>query len=193
VVAVNPIYGLSKNGSIGIPVPDTQVKIIDPQTGREITEPDLVGELVVKGPQVMQGYWNRPDETALVLKDGWLHTGDLVKRDEDGYLYIADRLKDMIIMGGEKIYPREIEDLLYSHPAIREAAVIGVPHPLRGEVPEAYVALKSGANSSEKELRQFCAKHLAKFKVPSKINIVDELPRSSVGKVLRRLLKENVR
>ncbi len=192
VVAVNPIYGLSKNGSIGIPVPDTQVKIVDPQTGREITEPDLVGELVVKGPQVMQGYWNRPDETAMVLKDGWLHTGDLVKRDEDGYLYIADRLKDMIIMGGEKIYPREIEDLLYSHPAIREAAVIGVPHPLRGEVPEAYVALKAGAASSEKELRQFCAKHLAKFKVPNKINIVAELPRSSVGKVLRRLLRENV-
>ncbi len=190
VVAVNPINGVIKNGSIGLPFPDTEIKVVDPQTGLEVAGPGQVGELLVKGPQVMQGYWNRSDETALVLKDGWLHTGDLVRYDEDGYLYIADRLKDMIIMGGEKIYPREIEDLLYTHPAIREAAVIGTPHPLRGEVPEAYVALKEGATTTEKELKQFCSKHLSKFKVPHKIEIVDALPRSSVGKVLRRLLKD---
>ena len=138
----------------------------------------------------MQGYWQRPAETAQVLENGWLHTGDLVRMDEDGYLTVADRLKDMIIMGGEKIYPREIEDLLYTHPAIREAAVIGVPHALRGEVPHAYVALKEGAATTEKDLRQFCLNHLSKFKVPHKFEIVDALPRSSVGKVLRRLLKD---
>lgn len=190
IVAVNPIYGTVKTGSIGLPFPDTEVRIVDPQTGEIITAPERIGELVVKGPQVMQGYWQKPDETALVLKDGWLHTGDLVKRDADGYLYIADRLKDMIIMGGEKIYPREIEDLLYTHPAVKEVAVIGVPHELRGEVPQAFVVLKEGAVVTEKELKQFCSQHLSKFKVPHKVSIVDALPRSSVGKVLRRLLKE---
>lgn len=190
IVAVNPIYGTVKTGSIGLPFPDTEVRIVDPQTGEIITAPERIGELVVKGPQVMQGYWQKADETALVLKDGWLHTGDLVKRDAEGYLYIADRLKDMIIMGGEKIYPREIEDLLYTHPAVKEVAVIGVPHELRGEVPQAFVVLKEGATATEKELRQFCSQHLSKFKVPHKIDIVDALPRSSVGKILRRLLKE---
>jgi len=158
----------------------------------EITKPGVIGEIVVKGPQVMKGYWEQPEETALVLKDGWLRTGDLGSIDEDGYVFIADRLKDMIIMGGEKIYPREIEDLLYKHPAVKDAAVIGVPHSLRGEVPQAYVVLKETAAASEKELRQYCIKHLSKFKVPHKIELVDELPRSSVGKILRRLLRDKV-
>ncbi len=191
-VALTPIYGRVKYGSAGIPVPDTDVKIVDPQTGTEITEPGIVGEILVKGPQVMQGYWEQPEETALVLKDGWLRTGDLGSLDEDGYVFIADRLKDMIIMGGEKIYPREIEDLLYAHPAVKEVAAIGVPHPLRGEVPEAYVVLKETAATTEKELRQYCAEHLSKFKVPHKIEFINELPRNSVGKVLRRLLREKV-
>jgi long-chain acyl-CoA synthetase len=191
-VALTPIYGRVKYGSAGVPVPDTDVKIVDPQTGAEITEPNVVGEIVVKGPQVMQGYWEQPEETAMVLKDGWLHTGDLGSLDEDGYVFIADRLKDMIIMGGEKIYPREIEDLLYAHPAVKEVAAIGVPHPLRGEVPQAYVVLKEDAATSEKELRQYCAEHLSKFKVPSKIEFIEALPRNSVGKVLRRLLREKV-
>lgn len=191
-VALTPIYGRVKYGSVGVPIPDTDVKIVDPQTGREITEPSVVGEIVVKGPQVMQGYWQQPEETALVLKDGWLRTGDLGSMDEDGYVFIADRLKDMIIMGGEKIYPREIEDVLYAHPAVKEAAAIGVPHPLRGEVPQAYVVLKETAATSERELRNYCADHLSKFKVPHKIEFIQELPRNSVGKVLRRLLKERV-
>ena len=191
-VALTPIYGRVKYGSAGVPVPDTDVKIVDPQTGAEIIEPNLVGEIVVKGPQVMQGYWEQPEETAMVLKDGWLHTGDLGSLDEDGYVFIADRLKDMIIMGGEKIYPREIEDLLYAHPAVKEVAAIGIPHPLRGEVPQAYVVLKEDAATSEKELRQYCAEHLSKFKVPSKIEFIEALPRNSVGKVLRRLLREKV-
>jgi len=189
-VALTPIYGRVKHGSAGVPVPDTDVRIVDPQTGAEVTTPGLIGEILVKGPQVMRGYWEQPEETALVLRDGWLHTGDLGSLDEDGYVFIADRLKDMIIMGGEKIYPREIEDLLYTHPAVKEVAAVGVPHPLRGEVPEAYVVLKEGAATSEKELRHFCAAHLSKFKIPHKINMVNELPRSSVGKVLRRLIRE---
>lgn len=191
-VALTPIYGRVKYGSAGVPVPDTDVKIVDPQTGEEITEPNIVGEILVKGPQVMQGYWEQPEETAMVLKDGWLHTGDLGSLDEDGYVFIADRLKDMIIMGGEKIYPREIEDLLYAHPAVKEVAVIGIPHPLRGEVPQAYVVLKQNAAISEKELRKYCAEHLSKFKVPSKIEFIEVLPRNSVGKVLRRLLRETL-
>ena len=191
VVTVNPIYGQVKVGSIGVPFFDTDIKIINPQTGEDITNTGEVGELLVKGPQVMQGYWRQPEETELVLDNGWLHTGDLVRMDEEGYIYVADRLKDMIIMGGEKIYPREIEDLLYTHPAVREVAVVGVPHSLRGEVPQAYVALKETAATSEKELRHFCSEHLSKFKVP-RIKLVDALPRNSVGKVLRRLLrKEN--
>jgi long-chain acyl-CoA synthetase len=189
IVTINPIYGKVKVGSIGVPVFDTEVKVVNPQTGEDITHTGEVGELVVKGPQVMQGYWRQPEETELVLKDGWLRTGDLVRMDEEGYIYVADRLKDMIIMGGEKIYPREIEDLLYTHPAVREVAVVGVPHPLRGEIPQAYVALKESAATSEKELKQFCAERLSKFKVP-KIKLVEALPRNSVGKVLRRLLRE---
>lgn len=191
-VALTPIYGKVKYGSTGVPIPDTDVKIVDPQSGVELTKPGAVGEILVKGPQVMKGYWEQPEETALVLKDGWLRTGDLGSIDEDGYVFIADRLKDMIIMGGEKIYPREIEDLLYTHPAVKEVAVIGVPHPLRGEVPQAYVVLKEDAAASGKELRQYCIEHLSKYKVPHKIELVDELPRSSVGKVLRRLLREKV-
>jgi long-chain acyl-CoA synthetase len=189
VVSATPINGKNKYGSIGIPVPDTEVKIVDPETGEELGF-GAVGELVVKGPQVMKGYWGHPKETAMVLKDGWLYTGDLVTIDKDGYIFITDRLKDMINVGGEKVYPREIEDLLYTHPAVKEAAVIGAPHELRGEVPEAYVVLKEVAATSEKELRHFCIKHLSKYKVPHKIVIVDELPRSSVGKVLRRILRD---
>ncbi len=190
VVAVTPINGQFKYGSVGIPFPDTEVKIVNPETGEELKEFGAVGEIVVKGPQVMLGYWGHPKETALVLKDSWLHTGDLGSIDEDGYIFITDRLKDMIIVGGEKVYPREIEDLLYSHPAVKEAAVIGAPHSLRGEVPEAYVVLKETAATSEKELRRFCSEHLSKFKVPHKIQVVEELPRSSVGKVLRRLIRD---
>jgi long-chain acyl-CoA synthetase len=190
VVAVTPINGRVKYGSVGTPLPDTDIKIVHPDTGEELKEIGAVGEILVKGPQVMQGYWGQPKETALVLKDGWLHTGDLGSMDEDGYIFITDRLKDMIIMSGEKVYPREIEDLLYTHPAVKEVAVIGAPHPLRGEVPEAYVVLKETAATSEKELRHFCIEHLTKFKVPHKIEVVEELPRSSVGKVLRRLLRD---
>ncbi|HHT48559.1 MAG TPA: long-chain fatty acid--CoA ligase [Firmicutes bacterium] len=190
IVTVTPIYGTVKPGSIGIPIADTKIKIVDPTTGEEITTSGEIGELLVQGPQVMQGYWNNPEETELVLVDGWLRTGDLVYMDDDGYIFIADRLKDMIIMGGEKIYPRELEDFLYTHPAVKEVAVTGIPHPLRGEVPKAFVVLKEGVETTEKELRHYCLDHLSRFKVP-KIQIIDALPRNAVGKVLRRLLREN--
>jgi long-chain acyl-CoA synthetase len=190
VITINPIYGQAKIGSIGIPVSDTEIRIIDPETGADLTDSGQVGEITVKGPQVMQGYWQQPEETDLVLQDGWLRTGDLGWMDNEGYTHITDRLKDMIIMAGEKVYPREIEELLYKHPAVKEVAVIGVPHPLRGEVPQAYVALKENTVATEKELKQFCAQHLSKFKMPQKIQIVAALPRSTVGKILRRLLKE---
>jgi len=189
IVTVTPIYGTVKPGSIGVPIADTKIKIVDPETQEEITTSGEIGELLVQGPQVMQGYWNNQVETELVLTDGWLHTGDLVYMDEDGYIFIADRLKDMIIMGGEKIYPRELEDFLYTHPSIKEVAVTGIPHSLRGEVPKAFVVLKDGVATTEKELRQYCISNLSKFKVP-KIEIIEALPRNSVGKVLRRLLKE---
>lgn len=189
IVTVTPIYGTVKPGSIGVPIADTKIKIVDPETQEEITTSGEIGELLVQGPQVMQGYWNNPTETEMVLTDGWLHTGDLVYMDDDGYIFIADRLKDMIIMGGEKIYPRELEDFLYRHPSIKEVAVTGIPHSLRGEVPKAFVVLKEGATTTEKELRQYCVSNLSKFKVP-KIEIIEALPRNSVGKVLRRLLKE---
>jgi long-chain acyl-CoA synthetase len=189
IVTVTPIYGTVKPGSIGVPIADTKIKIVDPETQEEITTSGEIGELLVQGPQVMQGYWNNPTETEMVLTDGWLHTGDLVFMDEDGYIFIADRLKDMIIMGGEKIYPRELEDFLYTHPSIKEVAVTGIPHSLRGEVPKAFVVLKDGVTTTEKELRQYCVSNLSKFKVP-KIEIIEALPRNSVGKVLRRLLKE---
>jgi long-chain acyl-CoA synthetase len=190
VITINPIYGQAKIGSIGIPLPDTDIRIIDPKTGADLTDSGQVGEITVSGPQVMQGYWQQPEETALVLQNGWLRTGDLGWMDNEGYTHITDRLKDMIIMAGEKVYPREIEELLYTHPAVKEAAVIGVPHPLRGEVPQAYVSLRENATVTEKELKQFCARHLSKFKMPQKIEFVDALPRSTVGKILRRLLKE---
>jgi long-chain acyl-CoA synthetase len=191
VITINPIYGQAKIGSIGIPVSDTDIRIIDPESGADLTDSGQVGEINVKGPQVMHGYWQQQKETAMVLHDGWLRTGDLGWMDEEGYTHITDRLKDMIIMAGEKVYPREIEELLYTHPAVQEAAVIGVPHPLRGEVPHAYVTLRKNRVVSEKELKQFCAKSLSKFKMPQKIEIVDALPRSTVGKILRRVLKVN--
>jgi long-chain acyl-CoA synthetase len=193
VVSCNPIYGIAKNGSIGLPLPDTEVMLVNPATGAEIVTPGEVGELLVKGPQVMHGYWEQPEETALTLKNGWLHTGDLVRMDEAGYIYIADRLKDMIISGGEKIYPREVEDLLYTHPAVKETAVVGVTHPLRGEIPSAFVVLKEGCTVDERELKRFCAKHLTKYKVPHSFKFVEELPRSAVGKILKSVLRESTK
>ncbi|WP_018133339.1 long-chain-fatty-acid--CoA ligase [Effusibacillus pohliae] len=189
VTHCNPIWGKRKNGSIGLPWPDTQAKIVDPDTLQEV-EPGKPGELLVKGPQVMQGYWNRPAETAEVLKDGWLLTGDIAITDDEGYFYIVDRKKNLIIAGGYNIYPREVEEVLFEHPAVQEAAVIGVPDPYRGETVKAYIVLKHGQTVTEAELDAFCRQRLAAYKVPRLYEFRKELPKTMVGKVLKRALQE---
>ncbi|GAA5334433.1 hypothetical protein YIM730264_04560 [Thermus hydrothermalis] len=149
-------------------------------------------ELIVKGPNVMKGYWNRPEETQKALKDGWLYTGDMARMDEDGYFYIVDRKKDMIIAGGYNIYPREVEEVLYTHEAVQEAAVVGVPDPYRGETVAAFLVLKPEYRGkvTEKDIEAFCRQHLAAYKVPRIIVFRESLPKSSVGKILRRELRE---
>lgn len=176
-------------GSIGVPWPDTDAKIVSLSTG-ETLPPGEIGELAVKGPQVMKGYWNRPEETERALKDGWLMTGDLGYMDENGYFYIVDRKKDMIIAGGYNIYPREVEEVLYEHPAVKEAVVAGVPDPYRGETVKAYIVLKEGQRVTEEELDRFARKQLAAYKVPRIYEFRDELPKTAVGKILRRQLVE---
>ena len=138
----------------------------------------------------MLGYWNRPEETEKTLRKGWLYTGDIARMDKDGYFYIVDRKKDLIIVGGYNVYPREVEEVLYQHPKVKEAAVVGVPHEFYGEVPKAFVVLKEGETATEEELRSFLAEHLAKYKIPHEIEFRDELPKTFVGKVLRRELRK---
>lgn len=176
-------------GSIGLPWPDTLAEIRSVETGEPLPVGEI-GELVVKGPQVMKGYWNRPEETQEVLKDGWLHTGDMGYMDEEGYFYIVDRKKDMIIASGYNIYPREIEEVLYEHPAVKEVVVAGVPDPYRGETVKAYIVLKECTNFTEDELNKFARKNLAAYKVPRKYEFRDELPKTTVGKILSRQLVE---
>ena len=190
VTHCNPIYGLNKPGSIGIPFPDTDAKIVDIETGEKELAVGEAGELIVKGPQVMKGYWNMPEETARVLRNGWLYTGDIARMDKDGYFYIVDRKKEMIIASGYNIYPREIEEVLYRHPKIKEAAVVGIPSGYRGETVKAYVFLKEGETATEEEIKEYCRENLARYKVPEFIEFRKELPKSAVGKVLKRVLLE---
>ncbi|MGQ9824728.1 MAG: long-chain-fatty-acid--CoA ligase [Desulfotomaculales bacterium] len=184
----NPVFGENKPGSIGIPYPATECKIMDTETGTRVMPVGEIGELVIKGPQVMKGYWNRPEETARTLRDGWLYTGDLARMDEDGYFYIVDRKKDLIIAGGYNIYPREVEEVLYTHPKVLEAVVAGVPDPYRGETVKAYIVLKPGETATEDEITEFCRERLAAYKVPRLVEFRAELPKSAVGKLLRRVL-----
>lgn len=174
-------------GSIGVPWPDTDAAIISIETGEPLPCGEI-GEIVVKGPQIMKGYWNRPEETALALRDGWLFTGDLGYMDEKGYFYVVDRKKDMIIAGGFNIYPREIEEVFYEHPAIQEVIAAGIPDPYRGETVKVFVVLKEGAAVTEEELNQFARKQLASYKVPRIYEFRKELPKTAVGKILRRTL-----
>ncbi|NLA12318.1 MAG: long-chain fatty acid--CoA ligase [Firmicutes bacterium] len=190
VTHANPIYGKSIIGSIGLPLPDTEVKIVDIDTGTEDLPIGSVGEMCVRGPQVMECYHNMPDETKNSLRDGWLYTGDIGKLDEEGYTYIVDRKKDMVIAGGYNIYPRDIEEVLFTHPKIIEAAVAGVMDPYRGETLKAYVVLKEGESLTEKEVIEFCKDNLAAYKVPKLVEFREELPKTMVGKVLRRVLRE---
>ena len=189
---LNPIYH-ARVGSIGVPAPNTDSKIMDLETGEKELQPGEIGELVVKGDQVMLGYWQRPEETSAVLKDGWLYTGDIAYRDEDGFFYIVDRKKDMIITGGLNVYPREVEEVLYTHPAVREAVCAGIEDPYWGEMVKAYIVLKEGLSVTEKELMFYCQSKLAAFKLPKMIEFREELPKTAVGKVLRRFLVEEER
>lgn len=192
VTHANPIFGENRIGTIGLPFPSTDAKIVDAETGERDLDPGEVGELVVQGPQVMKGYWRMPTETANSLRNGWLHTGDLARMDEDGYFQIVDRKKDMILgAGGYNIYPREVEEVLYEHPAVMEAAVVGVPVSVeKGERVKAFVVLKEGAETSEEEILAFCRENLAPYKVPKYVEFRDELPKTMVGKILRRVLLE---
>ncbi|MGH2448543.1 MAG: long-chain-fatty-acid--CoA ligase [Chloroflexota bacterium] len=192
VTHAQPYVESGREGSVGLPIPDTEAMIVDAETGEPVPVGDS-GELLIKGPQVMAGYWNRPDETAETLRDGWLHTGDIARMDEDGFFYIVDRLKDLIITGGENIYPREVEEVLYEHPKIKEAAVVGVPHPFGGELAKAFVVLKPGAEAKKHEIREFVAERLAKHKVPRAIEFREQLPKALAGKVLKRQLAEEER
>lgn len=189
VTHANPIWGRRINGSIGVPWPNTDAKIVKEGTLEELPIGEI-GEIAVKGPQIMKGYWNNEEATDEVLKDGWLLTGDMGKMDEDGYFYVVDRRKDMIIAGGFNIYPREVEEVLFEHPDIVEAAVIGVPDDYRGETVKAVIVPKPGANLNEKELDDYCRKHLAAYKVPRIYEFRDELPKTIIGKVLKRQLVE---
>ncbi|WP_100373703.1 long-chain-fatty-acid--CoA ligase [Bacillus sp. FJAT-45037] len=189
VAISNLIWGERKSGSIGLPWPDTDAAIISAETG-ERAEIGEVGEIAIAGPQVMKGYWNRPEETAKVFKDEWFLTGDMGYMDEEGYFYIVDRKKDMIIAGGFNIYPREIEEVLYEHEAVQEAVIIGAPDEYRGETVKAFIVLRKGKKVTEEELDQYCRKNLAAFKVPRMYEFRDELPKTLVGKILRRVLVE---
>ena len=189
VAIANPLFGTRRAGSIGLPVSDTDAKIVDLETGATLGV-GHEGELAVKGPQVMLGYWQRPDETAETIKDGWLFTGDIAKMDQDGFFFIVDRKKDMISASGLKVLPREVEEVLFLHPKVQEAVVAGVPDPYRGETVKAFIVPKAGASPTVEELTSFCKLHLASVKVPTQIEFRTELPKSMVGKVLRRVLVE---
>jgi long-chain acyl-CoA synthetase len=184
-----PLFGARRPGSIGLPLPDTEARIVDMTTGEPLPSGED-GELEVRGPQVMLGYWNRPEETDEVLHDGWLRTGDVGHMDSEGYFYVVDRRKDMIDASGFKVLPREVEEVVLMHPKVREAVVAGVPDAYRGETVKAFVVLRAGEASSEEEIVEFCRLHLAAFKVPRKVEFRAELPKSMVGKYLRRVLVE---
>jgi long-chain acyl-CoA synthetase len=179
-----------KVGSIGLPLPDTDARIVDVETGEKTLKPGETGELAVKGPQVMKGYWKNQEETALVLRGGWLLTGDIGKMDQDGYFYLTDRKKDLIKYKDYSVYPREIEDVIYEHPAVKFCAVVGKPDPTMGEVPKAFIVLKDGAKATETEIMAFIKDKVASYKAVREVEFRTELPISSAGKILRRMLQE---
>ncbi len=199
-LCVNPVDGPNKLGSVGMPLPDVHVRIFDAEEGNRPLPASEVGEIALSAPQLMSGFWNRPEETAIVLRDHaetpslsrvWLHTGDLGYLDEDGYLFIVDRKKDLIKTSGYQVWPREIEEVLASHPAIAEVGVAGVTDPVKGEAVKAWVVLRAGQKATEAELRAFCRERVAPYKVPSRIEFRNDLPKTMVGKILRRALRDN--
>ena len=188
---INPLHGKHKPGTVGLPFPGQEVAIAG-EGGRQLPQGE-VGEVVIRGPNVMRGYLGKPEATAAALRGGWLHTGDVGYLDGDGYLVLVDRKKDMIIRGGENIYPTEIETVLYQHPAVQEAAVVGRPDPVYGELPVAYVQLRPGAHATAGELIEHCTAALAKFKLPRGVYLMDSLPKNTIGKILKDPLRDDAR
>ncbi|MBX3302127.1 MAG: long-chain fatty acid--CoA ligase [Nitrospira sp.] len=186
----NPLHGEHPPGSMGLPFPDTEARVVDADRGSYEVPDGEAGELIVRGPQVMRGYWNKEAETQAVLRDGWLHTGDLVSRNKEGFFFFVDRKKDIIKCRGETVYPREVEEVLLQHQAVAEAAVVGVADQLSGEIVKAYIVLKPGSFVTEQELIRHCARWLARYKIPSAVEFRQELPRTVIGKVLRRTMRE---
>jgi long-chain acyl-CoA synthetase len=190
VTHINPYGGVTKPGTIGLPIPNTDAKLVDVDDyTKEVTEKGQPGELCLKGPQIMKGYINRPEETEATLKDGWLLTGDIAVVDEEGYFSIVDRKKDMIISGGFNIYPRDVDEVLFAHPKIMEACVIGVPDAHSGERIKAFVVLKKGETATAEEIIDYCRENLTRYKIPKFVEFVDDLPKSAVGKILRKELR----
>ena len=189
VTCVNPVGGLSKPGTVGLPIPNVEMRIIGEQ-GVESLPIGEVGEIAVRGPNVMKGYWNLPDETAESFREGWFLTGDMGTEDEDGYFSIVDRKKDLVIVNGMNVYPRMIEEFLYRFAPINEAAVVGEPNELHGEIPVAYVSLIPGSETTEADIRTYCRQHLGSHQVPRKIHILSELPKNATGKILKRELRK---
>ncbi|MCX7983077.1 MAG: long-chain fatty acid--CoA ligase [Syntrophales bacterium] len=185
----NPVL-VNKVGAIGVPVIGTDVRLVDIEEGKTDVKQGEPGEIIIKGPTVMKEYWNNPEETANQLRDGWLYTGDIGQMDEDGYIYIVDRKKDMIIAGGFNIYPREVDEVLYQHPKVAEGVTVGIPDPYRGETVKAYIVLKPGQTATEQEIIDFCKTKLAAYKVPKIVEFRDSLPKSAVGKILRKILRD---
>ncbi len=190
IASAHPWGGLVKPGTVGIPMPDTDIKVVDAETGATEMATGEVGEIIISGPQVMMGYYKRPDETAAILRDGWIFTGDLGFIDEDGYISVVDRKKDLVISSGFNVYPVEVDDVLFSHPKILEACTVGVPDSYRGESLKAFVVLKEGETATEEEIIEFTRENLAAYKVPKSVEFMDELPKTAVGKILRRELRD---
>jgi long-chain acyl-CoA synthetase len=190
---LDPTLKTVKVGSIGLPWPDTDAKIMDIETGEKEQGANQDGELVVRGPQVMRGYWKMDEESRMVLRNGWLYTGDVGKMDEDGYFYITDRKKDLIKYKGYSVYPREIEDVIYEHPAVKLCAVIGKPDSVASEIPKAFIVLKEGKTATPEEIKEFVNSKLAPYKAVREVEFRTELPMTLVGKVLRRVLLEEER
>ena len=188
----NPLTGENRIGSIGLPLPDVDARIISLDDEETVLSPGEIGELVIKGPQVFKGYFGMPTETNNTLRGEWLYTGDIARMDEEGYFYIVDRKKDMILSAGYNVYPREVEEVLYQHPKVLEAAVIGIPDGVRGERIAAYLTLKPGEQATPAEIRTFCRERLAPYKQPRTVRFREDLPKSLAGKVLRRQLREEI-
>ena len=189
ILTVNPVFRLRKPGSCGIVWPDTDLVVVDVETGTKVMPRGELGELIARGPQVIKEYWNNPEETANAVRDGWFYTGDIVYMDEDGFVFIVDRKKDMIICSGFNVYPRDVDEVLYAHPAIMEACAVGVPDPKRGETVKAYVVVKPGQTLTEEEIIAHCRANLAPYKVPTIIEFIDAIPRTAVGKPDRKVLR----